>query len=395
MVFDPAGQRLACTKCEATAPLRSTPGLVVPLAYAALSDGVGAADEAESVRLDCPGCGATNDHPDNTWASSCRYCRLPFVGNPTSGRALLPGGVLPLAVSADDASAAIRAWLGSRWFAPRRLRAASAVGRISGLYSPIWAFDLQVTAKYEGRRGDDYQESETRTSTNPDGSTSTSTVTVTHTRWSSVNGIVEDRFRDVVTFAAHDALERHGRELAPWGVGDAVPYADDYLRGTETVAYTVNVVAGFEFAAHQTEDPITNLVREDIGGEHQDVRRIVPRYHHVMVRYLLLPAWLAVYSFGGKQYEVIVNGRTRQVAGTRPVSRVKVASLVVAIVAIIAVIVFLVSRHDPPPVTPTTTTRPTVVTTPAVPTSTTSTTVVITPTTTPVATPPTISVATP
>jgi hypothetical protein len=36
-------------------------------------------------------------------------------------------------------------------------------------------------------------------------------------------------------------------------------------------------------------------------------------------RYILLPLYLAVYPFGGKDYQVLVNGQSGSVAGQRPV----------------------------------------------------------------------------
>ena len=45
-------------------------------------------------------------------------------------------------------------------------------------------------------------------------------------------------------------------------------------------------------------------------------------------RLALLPVWLGAYSYGGKVYQVLINGQTGKVAGDKPVDQVKVAAVI-------------------------------------------------------------------
>jgi hypothetical protein len=47
-------------------------------------------------------------------------------------------------------------------------------------------------------------------------------------------------------------------------------------------------------------------------------------------RLALLPLWLGAYTYGGKLFQVIVNGQTGKVAGDKPVDQVKVAAVAAA-----------------------------------------------------------------
>ena len=58
---------------------------------------------------------------------------------------------------------------------------------------------------------------------------------------------------------------------------------------------------------------------------------------------MLLPVWIACYLHAGKTYNILVNGRTGEVAGERPYSVPKIIAAIVAALAIIAVIVILVA----------------------------------------------------
>ena len=45
-------------------------------------------------------------------------------------------------------------------------------------------------------------------------------------------------------------------------------------------------------------------------------------------RLALLPVWLGAYHYGGKVFQVLINGQTGKVAGDKPVDQVKVAAVI-------------------------------------------------------------------
>jgi hypothetical protein len=67
---------------------------------------------------------------------------------------------------------------------------------------------------------------------------------------------------------------------------------------------------------------------------------INPSYAGRTFKHVLVPVWLLSYNYGAKAYQVIVNGSTGQIAGTRPYSAWKIFFAVVA--AIIAAIVIAI-----------------------------------------------------
>ena len=58
-------------------------------------------------------------------------------------------------------------------------------------------------------------------------------------------------------------------------------------------------------------------------------------------KHILAPVWLMTYVYGAKSYQVVVNGVTGTIAGSRPYSWIKVTLLVIALL-----IVFLIYAYN-------------------------------------------------
>jgi hypothetical protein len=82
--------------------------------------------------------------------------------------------------------------------------------------------------------------------------------------------------------------------------------------------------------------------RHDIGGDEQRVDSVDTEYRDVMFKLMLLPVWIACYLHAGKTYNILVNGRTGEVAGERPYSVAKIVAAVLAALIVIAAIVTLI-----------------------------------------------------
>lgn len=252
---------------------------------------------------------------------------------------------MPLAVTEDQARANTRTWLGNRWFAPRHLDKVATEALRSG-YTPAWVFSMATTASYRGRRGDNYLDTETYTTTDSNGNTTTQTRTVTKIRWRPASGTLHLQFRDVTAFAGTDPLSRFGEDLEPWALDEVVAYQDDYLLGSAAQVYTAPPAAGLERARVRTTGQVEDAIRRDIGGDHQEIHDVQRRDDDIGFRYLMLPGWEATYRHRDDTYQLAVNGRTGEVAGTRPYSKVKIAIAVGVAIAVIALIVLLVVRSS-------------------------------------------------
>ncbi len=86
------------------------------------------------------------------------------------------------------------------------------------------------------------------------------------------------------------------------------------------------------------------MPRRDIGGEHQQVSSLNVQYHNITFKHILLPVWLSAYRYRGKVYRFMVNGRTGEVQGERPWSRIKITLAVLVVIMLTLLITYLLDN---------------------------------------------------
>ena len=86
---------------------------------------------------------------------------------------------------------------------------------------------------------------------------------------------------------------------------------------------------------------IDGAIRDDIGGDEQQVYNSSTELSNVGIKYLLLPVWVTSYVYKGTVYQVTINASTGEVHGHRPYSAMKITVLVIAIIIILAILFFV------------------------------------------------------
>jgi hypothetical protein len=249
-----------------------------------------------------------------------------------------PDGVLPFAVEQDAACAAFVRWAAHRWFAPRTLKGGARIGAVDGVFLPFWTFSADSSSTYAGERGSTSSRQVPRTRTNADGTIENYFETESYTDWHRVAGRVARHFEGLVSPACSPLAER----IPHWSLERLVPYARGATADRRIIAYDIDPADGFRQAAESTRRQIERDVRDDIGGEQQQVREVATRFADERCGLLLLPAWLVSYSHGGRDFSALVNGVSGEVAGDRPYSGVKIGVLVGASVLVAALVALLV-----------------------------------------------------
>jgi hypothetical protein len=205
---------------------------------------------------------------------------------------------------------------------------------LKGIYTPYWTYDADSDTTYQGQRGVDYTVTESYVQ---DGETKTRQVTKTD--WYSASGEVQVSFDDVLVIASKTLPKQYADNLAPWNLNKLQGYRDDYVSGFTVEAYQVALEPGFVDARTIMEEAIRSAICRDIGGDHQRITAMQPRYSNISFKHILLPIWLSSYKYGEKTYRFLVNGQTGEVQGERPYSYWKIAGAVLlAFVAVMVVI---------------------------------------------------------
>ncbi|MFO0809625.1 MAG: zinc ribbon domain-containing protein [Gemmataceae bacterium] len=347
--FDPAQRALSCPYCGHVEQIAAGKGGVEERDYEAFLKhhaGVRKTIEGRSEQVRCPGCGAVVLLEDKVVTDSCPYCATHLENAPESAAEMIPPeSLLPFRLEPRKAREAFDKWVGDRWFAPNSLKKLADLGRFSGIYVPFWTYDSMTYTAYSGQRGDDYPVTQTVVETDADGNQHTRTITVIQTAWTWVQGEVQHFFDDVLICGSKSMPTDMVVELVPWDMQELETFQASFLSGFKTERYAVALEDGFEQAKREMDSTIVQLVRQDIGGDHQQITSYQTRHLGVTFKHILLPVWLASYRYNGQLYQILVNARSGEVVGRRPYSTWKIASLVFAIMLGVTAIIALSMRR--------------------------------------------------
>ena len=297
---------------------------------------------ANALEVQCQGCGAKSLFIPPEVAGRCEFCGVQIVAQPKSADPILaPEGVLPFKVSQSQAGASLQAWLSSRWFAPNGLKHFAQPEAIHGIYIPFWVYYTNTKTDYTGQRGDHYYVTETYYEKDSQGNQVQRTRQVQHTRWSGASGTVSDWFGDLLIPATISLSSARLTALEPWDLDYLKPYNPAFLSGFKAQRYQVGLEEGFDRAKELMAPMIERDVREDIGGDVQQIDQMSTEYFKTTFKHLLLPVYAGAYRFNGKVFQIVVNGRTGEIHGDRPYSVWKI-SLLVAFVLLMILILILV-----------------------------------------------------
>jgi predicted RNA-binding Zn-ribbon protein involved in translation (DUF1610 family) len=337
--YAPGTSVLECPYCGARTPLQSSGVQVREHAYAEFAElpRKPIATLAPHV-FKCRGCGAVTE--SDKLSERCQFCDAPLVADSADGDMVTPEAVLPFELDRPHMREALRKWASSRWFAPNSLKKVTEAESSRSTYLPHWTYDAETTSAYRGERGDHYWETETYTENGE-----TKTRQVQRTAWHPVHGVVERGFDDVLVTGTTRVAPKHLDTLEPWPLPEAEAYRPEYLAGHETLRYDVEPEQGLSQAKETMQSVIKDDCRHDIGGDEQRVHSVDTQYRAVMFKLMLLPVWVAVYLQAGRTYNVLVNGRTGEVAGERPYSALKIALAIILAVIVIAVVIVLLALH--------------------------------------------------
>lgn len=295
----------------------------------------------ESHIISCPNCAAQFALDAHIHAGECPFCGTAVVTETSHSKPLKPKGLLPFAITDDEARKAYRNWLNRRWFAPNALKKyARSDASLNGVYIPYWTYDSDTSTAYSGQRGEVYYVTQ-RYTTTVNGRRVTRTRQVPKIRWYPASGRTSRHFDDVLVGATRTLPRKITDWLAPWDLDNLVPYTEDYLAGFSSEVYQVDLDEGFNIAQQTMDKVIRDDVRHAIGGDQQRINRVNTRHSDTTFKHVLLPLWTAGFQFRDKTYRFVVNGRTGKVQGERPYSVVKIVLAVIAALALVLATLFV------------------------------------------------------
>lgn len=290
MTFMPDGRSLTCEFCTSRQALGVSDGnsnekdFFITMATAR-----GHRKPVTIQTFKCEGCGADFLLPPSLISVICAYCKSPHVVRMEKKRELIePDGIIPHAFDQHQTELILVEWLKKHDIEPQ-----GGVNPPSGLYLPIWTFDVGGEIEYSGEVVD-YQV--------PGGQART------------VKGFCPVQVNDLPIPASRKLGRCVSQILKGYQLKSIQPYDPRYLADWPTEVYDIPMADASLDARDQAYSMETLKLMCKIGPV-ENLKTSSARLAIESFKLVLLPVWVASYPYGGKDYLVIINGQTGDAKG--------------------------------------------------------------------------------
>lgn len=343
LIYDPGKAMLLCPSCGNTQVLPSSNDLVVERSFA---DAARLAEQPQGFDVDaklfhCNNCGANTSVAKDEVAFNCPFCGSTNVNAEAhQARCIRPAGILPFKVTRANALEKFKTWIGKGFFAPKQLSKLAQLDKIRSVYLPFWTYDAETFSEWSAESGYYYYTTESYT----DSSGNVKTKQVRHTRWVRTGGYHQKAFDDVLVLGSTALEQRFTEKIFPYELNDLVNYDSRYILGHESEVYQKDVSQAFDVADSIMDAEIKAEVSKRVPGDTHRGLRISTRKSGITFKHILLPAWIAAYTYKDKVYRFLVNGQTGKINGKKPTSIGKVLLVILLAAAVIGTIIFFATR---------------------------------------------------
>lgn len=345
MVWSPRQQALVCPYCGSQAEWSpAAPGAPGTIVERDLDQGLAAAGHqrgwGEAKReVRCQSCQALSVFDPRHVARRCDFCgSAAIIEQSPSEQAITPESLLPFQLSDGQVRDAIRRWYGSRWFAPNRLKRAALTDTLHGVYLPYWTFDAHVDAAWQAEAGHYYYV----TVTSRDSQGNTVSRQERRTRWVPASGRQQHFFDDVLVAASSGVHADLLRQVEPFPTSTNLrAYSPEYVRGWTVERYQVALPDAAKQAGSTMEQQTRALCAAAVPGDTQRNLRVQSHYSGRTFKHVLVPVWLVGYTYGSRNFQIVVNGYTGAIAGQRPYSTWKIVLAVIAALLVLGLLLLL------------------------------------------------------
>jgi Zn finger protein HypA/HybF involved in hydrogenase expression len=274
--------------------------------------------KAEKRSVKCQSCQAISVFDAAKVGQRCDFCgSVELVPYEQIKDVFSPESLLPLKVAEPEARDLIRNWYRHRWFAPNRLRTKALTDTAKGVYLPYWTFDANAHASWSAESGK-YTDRDRK-----------------HVRWTPASGELSHVFDDELVGASRGVNSGYLRSVEPFPTSSLIPYDPGYLAGWTVERYQIDLVTAASASRQQMESTLRSLCARQVPGDTYRNLEVQSTFSDQKFKHILVPVWLLTYNFGGKSYQVLVNGVTGRIAGGRPWSWIKIALAIIVVLIVL------------------------------------------------------------
>lgn len=268
---------------------------------------------------------------------NCAFCGSEKVNlEAFTHRFVQPAGILPFKISRNNAQKQFKEWIGRGWFHPGKLKKVARIDGLHGIYIPFWTFDAMTSNQWSGEAGTYYYETQ-RIRVNGQWQTRQ----VRKVRWQWRQGQFNHFFDDILVTGSHNLSQSFLERILPFEMEEVVNFDPRLMVGWESEVYSIGLNDGFEEAVTIMNRLVRNMCSSALGGDTQRNLKVHTDRSDETFKHVVLPVWLASYTYKDKVYRFVVNGQNGRVYGNKPYSWIRIAFAVLLFVFFILFIVWL------------------------------------------------------
>ena len=335
LLFDSGLQKMKCPFCESVFAVEEVKTRDAELENEAANPQVnvqtGGWSQEEQSGLwvySCQSCGGEIVGDETMAATSCPYCNNPVVVRGQFTGALRPDYIIPFKLDKNRAVEALKRFYKGRVFLPKSFKDQNKINEIKGIYVPFWLYSgtAQGDINYEMKNIRTWQDS---------------TYNYTETKFYRAIRKGSLQFGYVPVDASRKMEDDLMDSIEPYNMGEAVHFQTAYMAGYLADKYDLDANSCVGRANVRVKSSTESAFARTVTG-YNSVSRLssIVQFTDVSVNYILLPVWMLVTKWQGKEYTFAMNGQTGNLMGKLPIDKKKKWGWFAGIAAAIALLLF-------------------------------------------------------
>jgi DNA-directed RNA polymerase subunit RPC12/RpoP len=295
----------------------------------------------------CRNCGAQVSFDANKQLVKCAFCGSEYaIGAFAPQNAVAPNlpqtQIVPIAIDEHEANKIFLKWLSEGSWKPNDLVHAFKKNGSTMVYVPFWLFNADVRTTWNGFYGQTQYRPVTKTRF-VNGREQRYVDNEPYTVWCPQSGEHAGNYSDFIS--ASGALSQKETDKLRFDAKDFKPLRNEYLQGWQSEKPSVTEGQAAEKAQQRM-----------IQREGNACRQLTDRLQNWCCQFtfrnscvVYLPVWTFAYRYGNASYRAIINGRTGDIFGKKPVSPIKIIMAIVAVLALVGIgfAVYMNSEQSP------------------------------------------------
>jgi DNA-directed RNA polymerase subunit RPC12/RpoP len=300
--FDPPSQHWKCHYCFSEFTKGQLDKVYTP------ADETLNQDMPELNSYNCTSCGAELIADSTTSATFCLYCKNPTIIKSRFSGKFKPKSLIPFKLTKDQAQELYKKWINKRFFAPTEFKQKDEIEKVTGIYAPFWLFDCLADGMIDGEA--------TRVKSWTQGK-----YRYTQTSYFRVFRKGNAEYKKVPVDASKKLDDRFMHLIEPYNYNDLTDFSMQYMSGFMAEKYDVEASEAESVMKERVETYLEDRLRSTVSGySSYSIRDKQLMLQDTTQDYSMLPIYLLINKYKGKDHVFIVNGQTGKVVGDTPIS---------------------------------------------------------------------------